>query len=119
MRKALLALGMVALLAGSALAQTGSVTGLVVDAFDNPVEGAKVSVWQDGVCLTNVLTDASGAFTITDLAAGTYMLKAGKPKVGTVIVASIEVIDGETLDVGTLTLVGKEQAAPGKWGTYR
>lgn len=108
MKKALVLLSLpVALFLGASAAYgQGGIIGVVVDADGVAVEGARVSIWLDGACQTHVFTDASGAFTFEDVAAGTYTLKAGKPKVGNATVEEVVVVDGEVTDVGTLTLVG-------------
>ena len=115
MKKALVALSLIAVLAGGAYAQTGSVTGLVVDIDGFAVANAKVSLWQEGVCLFHVFTDDAGAFAFTDIPVGVYALHAGKKKVGNAAVEVVEVLEGQIVDVGTLTLEGQHQAAPGKW----
>ena len=102
----MLTLALAVLCTGAAWAQVGSVVGLVVDRTGLPVEGARVSLHQDGVCAGWVLTDAAGAFTLADVEPGVYTLQASKPKIGTKTL-SIEVVDGEVTDVGTLQLVGK------------
>ena len=100
------------LMAGAALAQTGGVTGLVVDQENNPVEGARVSLWLDNACTGYVFTDAAGMFNMEDVAVGTYILKAGKPRVGKAILEGVEVIDGQITDVGLITLVGTGPNGP-------
>jgi len=119
MKKALMAVALVAMLAGGAWAQTGGVIGLVVDVDGNPVEEARVSLWQDGECVAHVLTDALGAFTFADVPAGIYALNAGKKKVGNASIEQVEVFEGQITDVGTLTLVGKQQCGPGKEREYQ
>lgn len=108
MKKALvlLSLSMALMGASAAYAQTGGITGIVVDADGVAVEGARVSIWLDDACQTHVFTDASGAFTFEDVAVGLYTLKAGKPKVGNATVEDVEVLEGEVTDVGTITLIG-------------
>jgi len=108
MKKALVLLSLpVALFLGASAAYgQGGVTGLVVDTDGVAVEGARVSLWADGACQMHVFTDAGGAFTFEDVAAGTYTLKAGKPKVGNATLEGVEVTDGEVTDVGTVTLEG-------------
>ncbi len=95
------------LVAGAAWAGTGQITGVVVDGFGSPVEGAKVSLWMDGVCVTSVVTDAQGAFLLDLVNPGTYKVHAGKPGVGQAVVDGVVVADGSATDVGTMMLVGK------------
>jgi hypothetical protein len=92
--------------AGVAFAQTGGITGVVVDRAGNPVEGARVSLWLDNRCEGSVLTDGSGLFSMADVPVGTYTLKAGKPHFGNVILDGVEVVDGQVTDVGVLALAG-------------
>ena len=110
-------LGMAAILlvlsAGMAFAQVGAVTGIVVDGDNNPVEGARVSLWLDGACQEYVLTDASGAFSFVDVAVGVYDLRAGKPHVGCATVEGVEVLEGEVTDVGVIALEGNGPQEPG------
>jgi hypothetical protein len=113
MKKAImLALALAVLCTGAAWAQVGSVIGVVVDRTGVPIEGARVSLHQDGACVGYVLTDAAGAFTLADVEPGIYTLQASKPKIGTKSI-TVEVAAGETLDVGTLQLAGKYVCTPG------
>lgn len=102
--------------AGAAFAQTGGVTGVVADQNGSLVEGARVSLWQEGVCKMHVLTDAAGVFVLTDVAVGTYTLKAGKPKTGQAMVEGVVVVEAQVTDVGTITLVGSGPNGPGTGG---
>jgi hypothetical protein len=107
--KKLLWVSLIALMfAGAAFAQTGSVAGIVVDAQGNAVDGARVSLWAGGRCLMNVATDAAGAFTLANVAAGTYSLRVGKPHVGNAVLDGVVVNDGEITNVGTITLNGQQ-----------
>lgn len=92
--------------AGMAFAQTGSVVGIVVDADNNPVEGARVSLWLDGACEMHVFTDVDGAFTFLDVPVGVYDLRCGKPRVGQASIEDVAVVEGEVTDVGVLALEG-------------
>jgi protocatechuate 3,4-dioxygenase beta subunit len=107
----MLALTLAVLCTGAAWAQVGSVIGVVADRAGLPVEGARVSLHQDGVCVGYVLTDAVGAFTLADVEPGIYTLQASKPKIGTKSI-TVEVVDGELLDVGVLQLAGKNVCVP-------
>ncbi|HLL71733.1 MAG TPA: TonB-dependent receptor [Pyrinomonadaceae bacterium] len=65
--------------ASSAAAQSGgvSLSGRVLDQFGAAVEGATVTLRQESRNdETTIVTDASGAFTFTQLAAGSYRLRA-------------------------------------------
>jgi tetratricopeptide (TPR) repeat protein len=71
-------------LAGTALAQTGLVRGKVVDAKNEPVDGAKVTIqYLDGA--TRVLTtktNKKGEFTQIGLASGKYNVTVEKEGIG-------------------------------------
>lgn len=116
MKSMLVALLGLLLIGGIASAQTGTVTGAVVDDEGVPVEGARVSLWLDGHCDGYVLTDAAGTFSLADIDVGTYTLKVGKPKVGQAILEGVVVLDGEVTDVGVITLVGGGPHGPGGGG---
>ena len=59
-----------------------SVSGVVVDANDQPVAGMEVSAFGDGQPdLRNVQTDARGQFTIKGVSPGSIRLSAGAPGV--------------------------------------
>ncbi len=112
MKRFLCIAAVLCLIAGAASAQTGGVTGLIVDPDGNAVEGAKVSLWLDEACQGYAMTDAAGIFNFTDVPIGTYLLKAGKPKVGSAILENVEVLDGQVTDIGTLTLLGSGPHGP-------
>lgn len=105
--------------AGAALAQTGGVTGIVVDQDGNPVEGARVSLWLEDTCQGHIATDAAGVFLFEDVPIGTYTLKAGKPKVGKAVLEGVVVIEGQVTEVGTLTLVGSGPNGPNGSNKYK
>jgi hypothetical protein len=115
---------MTVLLAGAALAQTGSVVGAIVDADGNPVEGARVMLMSGtgghggghgggghggGGCgdMYLVYTDAAGLFVFPEVVPGTYRLGASKREVGAVHVDEVLVEDGVETDLGVLQLVPK------------
>jgi hypothetical protein len=107
MKRTLLALALLTVLfAGTALAQVGGITGVVFDANGAVVEGARVSIWQDGACKGYVLTGADGIFLMEEVAVGTYSVKAAKPQVGQVMLDAVVVLEAEITDVGILTLAG-------------
>jgi len=76
----ILALAAVALLtAAPSAAQTGSVTGVVLDASTGqPLDGVQVSIETVGVIQARlgVLTQASGRYSIANVPAGRYVLRA-------------------------------------------
>ena len=71
----LAALALLAAGAGSAWAQglTGQLSGTVVDSSGSVLPGAGVTVKNAGTLVSrDVVTDANGAFVVTELLAGTY-----------------------------------------------
>lgn len=73
----LLGMLLVLVTAGTAAAQTGSVTGVVRDAAtQGPISGALVEARGAGGAVTGSLTDRSGRFRITGLAPGSYTIVA-------------------------------------------
>ena len=106
----MLTLALAVLCAGAAWAQVGSLIGVVVDRTGLPVEGARVSLHQNGACIGYVLTDAVGAFTLADVQPGTYTLQASKPRIGTKSIA-VEVLAGEPVEVTTGRVDVGRQAA--------
>ncbi len=65
------------LAAPAAWAQSASVSGTVVDATDNgPLAGANVVLLQGDALVTGAATDVDGRYAITDIAPGTYTLRA-------------------------------------------
>jgi len=99
-------------LAGPALAQTGTVVGTVVDADEFPVEAARVSLHMGDECIVNVLTNTDGEYILEDVEAGMYTLKAGKPRVGSATVEDVVVVEDETTEVPTIILAGSGPHGP-------
>ena len=61
----------------TAWAQSASLSGTVVDAGDNgPLAGANVVLLQGDALVTGAATDVDGRYSITDVAPGTYTLRA-------------------------------------------
>ena len=60
-----------------ALAEGGLATGVVLNAEGVVVEGAVVSLEQNGKAVAQVVTDENGRFAVTGLRAGGYVLKTG------------------------------------------
>ncbi len=89
---------------GVAAAQTGTVTGVVLDGEGLPVEEARVSLHQDGACLGYVYTGTDGAYVFEEVEVGVYTVRAGKPQVGSAYIEGIEVLEGETTVVPDLVL---------------
>lgn len=106
------ALLLATLLAPGALAQTGTLTGRVVDG-DFPMPTASVAVWQiagtDSTLVGGATTNIDGVFQIESLPMGTYDVVASfvgydPGRLGGVVVAA-----GET-DLGTIALVPSAEA---------
>ncbi len=116
MKKLLGTLAICLLTAGMAAAQTGSVTGLVVDDMGAPVEGARVSLHADGMCVAHMFTGADGTYLFEDVAVGIYTVKAGLKQVGNASIEGIEVLEGEVTQVPDLVLAGTGGGGSGPHG---
>ncbi len=99
MKKMLGLLTICLLAAGAASAQTAIVNGTVTDDQGAVVENARVSLHLEGQCVAHVFTNADGFYEFTEVAAGTYDVKAGKPRVGTATVEDVVVDEGATVTV--------------------
>lgn len=99
MKKMLGLLAICLLAAGAASAQTAIVNGTVTDDQGAFVEGARVSLHMDGQCIAHVFTNADGFYEFTEVAAGTYDVKAGKPHVGNATAEDVVVDEGATVTV--------------------
>ncbi|RLF05799.1 MAG: hypothetical protein DRJ60_05120 [Thermoprotei archaeon] len=82
----------------------GTIAVKVVDESGNPVQGATVEVVGTGI---SALTQADGSATIT-ISPGTYDIKIYKSGYAQVLLEDKSVVAGETLDLGTVTLVSLE-----------
>ena len=116
MKKLLGTLAICLLTAGMAAAQTGSVTGLVVDELGAPIEGARVSLHADGICVAHMFSDADGTYLFEDVAVGIYTVKAGLKQVGNASIEGIEVFDGQLTTVDPLVLAGTGGGGSGPHG---
>ncbi len=55
---------------------SGSISGYIQDTTGDPIENATVEVYFDGILQTNILTDATGFFNVSNLEySGTYTLE--------------------------------------------
>ena len=102
-------------LAGKALVAQNSVKGIVRDDIDKiPVVGATVTIYlqHDSTRrqLKNAVTDSKGAFELTELATGTFIIDISS--IGYEKVSRQVVVDEPAKDMGTINLVkqGKELA---------
>lgn len=105
MKKVLCLLAIGLLSAGVAVAQTGGVTGAVVDETGAAVENARVSLQNETGCVGFVLTDADGVYLFEEVPVGIYTVKAGLPQVGNASIDDIEVVEGLVTQVPDLVLV--------------
>jgi|GEM_PF-1060622 len=114
----LLALTAVFALGANPLSAAGTVNGVVIDADDAGVAGAMV-----GICgldhvrgqrpfMKQLESGENGLFTIEEVPAGKYMVKACVREVG-FATAQIEVVDGEAVDVA-LKLAGRADNGGGE-----
>ena len=74
---ALVLLGLVSIVAGTASAQTGAITGVVTDAATGaPLSGVTVRVYNGaGGSVTSASTNASGIYLTSAIAAGSYRVR--------------------------------------------
>ncbi|RLG85154.1 MAG: hypothetical protein DRO39_06290 [Thermoprotei archaeon] len=80
------------------------IKGVVVDEEGNPLAGATVEAYKEGVKVTSVETGSDGSFLLP-VDAGVYTVKVSKPNYRLVEITGVEVGAGETEDIGTVTLV--------------
>lgn len=108
MRKAfLIILAALFVIGAASAAQAGSIVGFVVDAQGIPVNGARVSLHTDGVCLElTASTNAIGWYRFDDVSEGVYMVRASKMEVGTGTVEGVSVLDGGETEVAIIMLTG-------------
>lgn len=79
------------LVATAAMAQTGTVSGNVVNALGEPAVGARVSLHDGTTCVMFVVTDDAGAYSLIDVPAGIYTVRVGLPRTGQATVEGVEV----------------------------
>jgi len=89
---------------GMASAQTGWVYGTVVDGEGLPVEGARVSLRAEGICMAYVETNGDGEYEFIDVEVGLYTVRAGLQHVGNAVSEEFEVLEGEGTEVPELVL---------------
>jgi iron complex outermembrane receptor protein len=83
-----------------------TITGSVMDSKGGLLVKASIAVRSEATGKTmNVVTDATGHFTLTGLAAGTYNLQATAPGFGTTL-KGVRVTDGGTMDVALTLTIG-------------
>lgn len=85
--------------------EAGTITGVVVDEFATPLENVIVTVHREGngqVAFDG--TDQNGMFTLMGLPIGSYRLELTLSGFEDVEVPDVGVSEGETTDVGTITM---------------
>jgi iron complex outermembrane recepter protein len=92
------------LLAPVALAQTGTVTGRVVDAdTDGAIPAATAALWQADALVAGAVTGPDGTFRISGIAAGRYDVVVSFVGYEEIRREGVDV-GGRTLDLGTIAL---------------
>jgi hypothetical protein len=85
--------------------QTSSVLGTVVDPAGAAVPSVPVTVTNQGTgAARQATTDTGGLFRVTNIFAGTYSIKVEAKGFKTLTVTDIEIIPGDSRDVGKLAL---------------
>ena len=116
-------LAVVAMLVGAsnAMAQTGTVTGTVVDQNGMPVENARVCLMDSDGCgggqhggghggggcmhtVNPVMTDANGVYVFENVPVDTYTARAMKRGLGCARSEEFTVVDGQTTELPPLAL---------------
>jgi Carboxypeptidase regulatory-like domain len=97
-------------LATCTLERLAIISGRVVDSQETSVEGAVVELL--GQDQRQTAADATGAFTLKELVAGTYRLRASSLRTG-IAVREVKVAEGQTLDVGAIE-VGDLESVHGR-----
>jgi hypothetical protein len=87
----------------SADAQTGSITGDVVDQVDSPVANVAVTTTEADTTYTTS-TDADGNFTLANLPAGSYVLMFTPPPGYSATTFTTDVAEGQTSELGDITV---------------
>jgi iron complex outermembrane recepter protein len=92
----------------SAISQTASISGKLVDGEEKAVAFANVGLYQasDSTLIKVEASSESGSFTLHSLKAGQYFVVASFIGSGEARKNGISLADGQSLDVGTLTLAG-------------
>ena len=92
------------------LEPAGIITGLVTDDRGRPVDGFRVSATLgDGTMMRRMprfeeVSSDDGRFRLTEVSAGTYVVKVTAPERAAGTVADVKVAVGATVDVGTVKL---------------
>ncbi len=95
-KKPLLSTIILFLLSASLYAQTGKIAGRVIDTNGDPLPGVNVIIDET---TTGTSTDSDGYYTILNLSAGTYVLKATYIGFATVKVEDVQVEIGLTTEI--------------------
>ena len=95
-------------LAAGAAAQTGTLTGTIVDAeLSEPMIGASVFVTELG---TGAASDLDGNYTVRNVPAGRYTVRYSYTGYGTQLVENVEITAGQTTTLNVELSIGAELA---------
>lgn len=83
------------------LARLGTINGTVLNSEKQAVAGATVEFPGDKRMRTS--SDATGAFSLSEIAAGTYRIRASSTRTGSAV-KDISLGEGEVLDIGAMEL---------------
>ena len=103
----LLAYILFAVHAACAMAQGGAIRGTISDQSGAIIVGAKLLAHTQptGAAAVNSVSDAGGAYLLTGLKAGNYALEVAAPGFKTMVVPSVTVADGQTVQVNVRLVV--------------
>ncbi len=82
-----------------AVAQTGGITGTILDEHKDPIIGAVITVMEGAVVKGGATTDVDGVYNIKPLKPGRYSVKAAYTAYKTQIVQGVIVSAGKTTEV--------------------
>lgn len=94
---------------GPIYAQTGVITGRVVDEADEPLGGASVAVWTDSpsdtTLVSGAVTDESGRFRVAGLQGGTYRVTVSYVGFRTRTFPAVELEAGREGSMGDIRMI--------------
>ncbi len=103
----LLAIGLSIIMPYSAEAQTGSISGIITDSLQNPIEYARISV--NGT-VDAAITDFSGSYLIEGLEPGSYDVSINRSEFHTTVISDVIVVQDSTTELN-IELVSSHIAA--------
>jgi hypothetical protein len=86
------------------VSETGEIKGTVINAGDDPVEGAEVIVLSGDQEIATAITDTDGSFKIIALPAGTYDIFIGKEGYISEKIENINIVAGGKVKLGDIIL---------------